>query len=832
MKHPLSLALVSGLCIFLLGYIYLDNELQQEIALHEHTHITLQKGLLDTIAAKLRKDAEIHFHLFVLRNEVIERMKHAATADIADRQALQQDLQELLKPVYALLKPMGMKGLYIYDAHSMHMLQLHEDTVVDTKPPAAERPEMVRADMEKRPVTCFRTWESGVMLCNIFPILLDNSLIGHAEFIFSHDYILKQLKDINAGFAVRTDYDIIIKKGLSAAWQKRKKPQEYKEAFRMPDWLMRRNDSDSFREYGTTLDDLSNAVFAAGHGNELQRRLTEAKPFAIHAPFGNGAASLIFLPILGIQDELQAYTVIFIPRDLEYMKLQDDYKTRLIFLCAFAMLFAFLAYLTAFSYQKQRKTTNFLSALVSNIPDGLLVIDSEWRIQESNETACRILGYSREELVGQNPHYLLHYYEGHTIAQKDCPIYKIVMEIGSYTGETELKTKNGKIVSMHVSCSMFQQGNKRHKNTVMVFRDISSQNAARRELQESAGFYAMLMDITTLFLTNDHKRMDETIVYAIGQIARFFEADRCYLCHFSEDYEFLTSTYSWHREGLSDTGVSCLEAVKKCGWFVDKLFRHQPVYVSNIDELPATAYCERDSMIKGQINALVLLPVMDNAITTGCYVFEYNRPYKFTENFITRMLFATDIVTNALYRFRFEKQMVHLATTDGLTGLFNRRHFLELAEKEIHIALRYKNPLSMIMFDIDHFKRINDSFGHAIGDEVLRELARRVKQTLRETDFAGRLGGEEFAVICRALPNEAYILAERLRKAMKDKAVVCGETNIPFTISLGIAGLQDGVQDITELLKRADDALYKAKNAGRDQAKVWSEDTYSPEQTL
>lgn len=821
MKYPLSLAVVSGLCIFLLGYIYLYNELQQGIALHEHTHITLQKGLLDTIAAKLRKDAEINFHLFVLRNEVIERMKHAATADIADRQALQQELQELLEPVYALLKPMGLKGLYIYDAHLMHILQLHEDTIVYMEPPAAERPEMVRADMEKRPVTCFRTSESGMMLRNIFPILLDNSLIGHAEFIFSHDYILKQLKDINEGFAAHTDYDIIIKKGLLLGRNVKKLPEHYKESFHMPDWLMHRNDSDSFKEHGTTLDDLLNAAFAAGYRDELQRELTEAKPFAIHVPFGHGAASLIFLPILGIQDELQAYTVIFIPRDWEYMKLQDDYKTRLIFLCAFAMLIAFLAYLTAFSYQKQRKITNFLSALVRNIPDGLLVTDSEWRIQESNETACRILGYSREELAGQNPHYLLHYHEGCAIAQKDCPIYKAIIETGSYTGETGLKTKNGEIVSVHVSCSMFQQGNKRHKNTVMVFRDISSQNAARRELQESAGFYAMLMDITTLFLTNDHKRMDETIVYAIGQIARFFEADRCYLCHFSEDYEFLTSTYSWHREGLEPIGISCLEAVKKCGWFVDKLFRQQPVYISNIDELPATAYCERDSMIKGQINALVLIPVMDNAVTTGCYAFEYQTPRRFKEETVSRMIFATDIITNALYKFRFEKQMVHLATTDGLTGLFNRRYFLELAEKEIHIALRYKTPLSMIMFDIDHFKHINDSFGHAIGDEVLRELARRLRQSLRETDFAGRLGGEEFAVICRALPNEACILAERLRKAMEDTQVVCGKAGISFTISLGIAGLQDGAQDITELLKRADDALYKAKNAGRNQTKLW-----------
>lgn len=825
MKYSLSLSVIFSLCFFWLGYIYLGNELQHGITLHEHTHITLQKGLLDTMIAKLRKDAEIHFHLFVLQPEVMDRLKHAATTDITSSQALQQELQGLLEPIYVLLNPMGLQGLHIYDAHLMPILNLHEDKATDVEPSAAERPEMIRANMEKRPITCFRLSEDGITLRNIFPILLENSLIGHSEFVFSHKDILRQLKEIHSGLAEQVDYDIIVKKNLLLGGDLKKTQGQYKESFYISGWLIDQNVSDSFLEHGTTIDDLLNTALAAGYRNELQRRLTEAKPFAIHIPFSNGSASIIFLPMLGIQDELQAYTVVFIPTDWEYMKLQDDYRTRLLFLCAFAILIAGLTYLTVFSYQKHRQTTHFLSELVRSMPDGLLVTDAVCNIQEANETACRILGYSKEELMGQNPHYLLHHHEGCAISQQDCPIYKAVMETGSYAGEIEIKTKNGEIILVDISCSVFQPKDKRRKNTVMVFRDISFQNTAKLKLQESAVFYAKLMDITTMFLATDHKRMDETIIYAIGQIASFFGADRCYLCQFSDDYEFLTSTYRWHREGLEVAGTSCLEAVKKCSWFVDKLFRNQPVYISDIDELPATAYCERDSMIKGQIKAMVLIPVMDNAITTGCYVFEYQTPQIFTEEMIGRIIFATDIITNALYKFRFEKQMTHLATTDGLTGLFNRRHFLELAEKEIQIALRYKNPVSMIMFDIDHFKSINDSFGHAIGDEVLRELARRVRQCMRETDYAGRLGGEEFAVICRATPNEAYILAERLRKAMEDTQVLCGNTRIPFTISLGIAGMEDsGAQNITELLKRADDALYKAKNAGRNQTKIWGED--------
>ncbi len=821
MKHPLSIAVIFGLCIFLLGYTYLNNELRQGIAVHEHMHITLQKGMLNTIVAQIHKDTECYFNLFVLRKEVMDHLKHTATVNTTDRQTLQQGLQGLLEPVYALLKPMGLQRLCIYDAHLRHVFHLPYDTVVDVTPTAPKIPEIMRADIEKRPITCFRTSESGITLLHIFPILLDDGLlIGHAEFIFSHNYILKRLKENNTNFITHTDYAIFVKKDLVPGRNLENLPEQYKESFYMPDWLIGANIS-SFKEHGTTMDELLNAALTAGYRTELSRRLTDAKPFTIHIPFGNASAALLFLPILNIQDKLQAYTVAFIPRDWEYMKLQNDYRTKLLFLSALALLIAGLTYLAAFSYQKHLKTTNFLSALVRNMPDGLLVTDSHWNIQETNETACRILGYSKEELLGQNPHYLLHYHEGGSVLQQDCPVYKAIQEIGDYIGEIEFKRKNGEVFPVNLSCNMFLAKNKGQKNTVMVFQDISSQNAVKQELVDNSHFYTMLMDISTLFLTTDHKRMDETITYSIGQIAQFFKADRCYLCHFSEDYKFLTSTYSWHRDGLNETGISCLEAVKKCSWFVDKLFRQQPIYISNIDELPSAAYCERDSMLKGQIQALVLIPVIDNAITTSCYAFEYQTPQIFKEKQVSRMIFATDIITNAMYKFRFEKQLVQMATTDGLTGLFNRVHFIELAEKEIRSSLRCKTPLSLIMFDIDHFKHINDSFGHAIGDEVIRELARRVRQTLRETDLAGRIGGEEFAVICRATPQEACILAERLRTVMENTPVVCGETELSFTISLGIAGIEDDTHNITELLKHADDALYEAKNAGRNQTKLW-----------
>lgn len=820
-KSPLLFAVVLGLAIFLLGYTYLKNELEHRVAIHEAAHITLQKGLHDSMVASLYKDSEIHFRLFVLQPEVIQVLQAIASSPWTLRQGLQQNLEDIVGPAHALLKPMGLNGLYLHDTQLTPLLAIEK--TVFLLPPAEQRPEILQASMERKPLTCFNTSNEGITLHHIFPILLEDKQIGIAEFVYSYDAILAKLKEDSNKILGYTDYAILFKKDHLMAQHLSEGLKGYKESQHLSQWLMPIEQKVFINGQEIYLKDLLDGAALTKGIEEFQHNLASSKPFAIQLPFTNAFSSLIFLPITGIQDDLQAYTVVLIPKDMEYMALNTHYKTMLLYLSGITILLCSMTYLLVVFQRKQNDISSFLSSMFASIPDGLLIVDSNWNIKDANEAACLILKYSREELIGQNPHYLLHYHGDNPISQEDCQVYKAITQTGSYSGETELKTKDGRSIDVHLSCKAFFVTGQNTPHHVIIFRDISEQVADKRELLASSNFYSMLMDITTLFLTTDHKRMDETIHYSIGQIAQFFKADRCYLCHFSEDYEFLTASYSWHRNGLNEAGVSCLEAVKRCSWFIDRLFRQQAVYISSIDQLPASAYCERDAMIKGQISALVLIPVIDNAITTGCYAFEYMTPQKFTEDFISRMVFATDIITNALYKFRFERQLVQLATTDGLTGLFNRRHFLELAEKEAQTSLRYKTPLSLIMFDIDHFKQINDSFGHAIGDEVLRELAKRVRQTLRETDFAGRLGGEEFAVICHVSPQNAYILAERLRKAMEEACVVCGEARIPFTISLGVAGLTGEIHDLTGLLKCADDALYQAKNAGRNQTRIWGE---------
>lgn len=166
-----------------------------------------------------------------------------------------------------------------------------------------------------------------------------------------------------------------------------------------------------------------------------------------------------------------------------------------------------------------------------------------------------------------------------------------------------------------------------------------------------------------------------------------------------------------------------------------------------------------------------------------------------------------------------------LAVTDGLTGLFNRRYFDSLLINEMQRTLRYKTPLSVVLLDLDHFKQVNDTYGHPMGDEVLRNVSRIVAASVRATDSVARYGGEEIAVVLTQTDAEgAAEVAERLRVQIAECAHTHEGDTIHKTASLGIASFSGSGDPISPeaLLNRADRALYRAKHAGRNQVVIWT----------
>lgn len=175
---------------------------------------------------------------------------------------------------------------------------------------------------------------------------------------------------------------------------------------------------------------------------------------------------------------------------------------------------------------------------------------------------------------------------------------------------------------------------------------------------------------------------------------------------------------------------------------------------------------------------------------------------------------ASVVVDNA----RLHEGTKRLAITDGLTRLFNHRHFYELLEQEFMRSRRYKTNLSMIMIDIDFFKHINDTYGHQVGDDILKEMAIVIQRQIRDIDILARYGGEEFAVLLpQTAVDQAEPVAERIRQSVESNEFVTPEGKIRMTVSLGIAAYPEcGVDNQTELVQMADAAMYEAKTAGKN----------------
>ncbi|MFA6039919.1 MAG: diguanylate cyclase [Methylophilus sp.] len=185
---------------------------------------------------------------------------------------------------------------------------------------------------------------------------------------------------------------------------------------------------------------------------------------------------------------------------------------------------------------------------------------------------------------------------------------------------------------------------------------------------------------------------------------------------------------------------------------------------------------------------------------------------------IERIISAANLASIAIENRYAYDELERRAYTDYLTGLANRRYFLEQAESELSRVLRYGGDLSILMLDIDHFKLVNDTYGHKVGDLVLKKLADVCLNTLRDVDVMGRIGGEEFAILLPETSNEqATETAERLRVALEDaRLALDGGLPLHFTVSFGVTALSDRNTNIDTLLNQADQALYQAKESGRN----------------
>lgn len=226
-----------------------------------------------------------------------------------------------------------------------------------------------------------------------------------------------------------------------------------------------------------------------------------------------------------------------------------------------------------------------------------------------------------------------------------------------------------------------------------------------------------------------------------------------------------------------------------------------------------------------ELESLIVLPLVLHEEPLGSLILGSREVGTFAEQTLPTLEVLVRHVAVSLANARMVNRLEELATTDGMTGLYNKRALTSLARQKIKSSMRFTKPISVIVGDIDHFKRVNDTYGHDVGDEVIKGFGDVLRRCKRETDVVGRFGGEEFVVVCEETDAiGAQLLAERIREELSGTVFYTPQGPFSVTCSLGVASFPDAGSDWESIFKATDEALYVSKRGGRDRVSTWTSD--------
>ena len=224
----------------------------------------------------------------------------------------------------------------------------------------------------------------------------------------------------------------------------------------------------------------------------------------------------------------------------------------------------------------------------------------------------------------------------------------------------------------------------------------------------------------------------------------------------------------------------------------------------------------------GDVNSVFLLPMFYEKNLLGILALLLEKRNALSPHQIGLLAVLGNQASTSITNARFHAEIERMAITDGLTGLFNHKQFQERLAQEFNRLGRFSDPLSLLLIDIDYFKKVNDTYGHPVGDSVLKRVADMIKKTIRNIDIPARYGGEEFAVVLVGTDGKgAMNMAERMRKTVMDTKFTADENTFNVTVSIGISTYEGEAMKKEELVDKADKALYKAKGNGRNQSVLW-----------
>lgn len=409
-----------------------------------------------------------------------------------------------------------------------------------------------------------------------------------------------------------------------------------------------------------------------------------------------------------------------------------------------------------------------LSRAVEQSPAIIVITNARGEIGYANPSFTQKYGYTLEEALGQNPRLLKSGRHDEAFYQN---IWRTLAEGRDWTGEICNRTKDGREIWEKASISPVLDDTGRVTHYVSVKEDITEQRLALQALAE-----------------NEEKVRAMSEASQDGMIMIDDEGRVVFWNRSAE------TIFGYSREEMQG---KLLHTVVAIGEDSDKAAKAFPGFAQS-----------GEGAAVGVVTELVTRRKDGTTFPVELSLGSFRHQGRW---------WAVGTVRDVTERKRAEALLLELATTDGLTGLNNRRHFLERGQAELGRSRRTGAPVGCLMFDVDHFKKVNDTHGHDVGDAVLRALALAARESLRDIDLLGRLGGEEFgALLPETGHTDALLVAERLRAAVAAMGLTHQGAPLVVTISLGVACALGEGETLESLLKRADGALYEAKQAGRN----------------
>lgn len=349
--------------------------------------------------------------------------------------------------------------------------------------------------------------------------------------------------------------------------------------------------------------------------------------------------------------------------------------------------------------------------------------------------------------------------------------------------------------------------------------DITAKKQAEEDLQQQLQLEELLRDVSLSLLNSDTDAKHNGICHALESLGGFLQTRRCILFDYNPENGGLDLHLQWYAPGVTPREADFHIPAVVVAPYYQKLLHTDAVIVNaenhNLDVL------EHTLLVSGGDQSVLVLPILRDGALASVLMFSFieQQPH-WSHNYLKLLQVAAELIGGTRVRQHLINELEKQAIHDALTGLYNRRKFEALLSQELERVNRYHRALTLILLDIDHFKAVNDHFGHDVGDEVLRLLADTLREQLRSSDIPARWGGEEFIVLLPETELDAALQAAvHLRQCIAD---IDFPSAGQITVSLGVSTYQPGDR-LETLVKRADEALYQAKQGGRNRVRSSAE---------